>query len=142
MPLEGVLKLVEGKATPDASAFAEAKFALPVVEAVREAQRLAAKEPCLVLDDEISIDHRGIVLLCCAVYDYEKNRLGSFLDMSEADLQRAKTRHPTCAVCMRHGVHRYFAYADVPRLREAFDRLVQRRLAQSGAASRSEERGR
>jgi hypothetical protein len=134
MPLERVLELVDGTATAEAREFVDTKFALPIVSAIREAKRLEGDQPCTLLQNQLTLDHRGNVNLCCAVYDFDRNRLGAFLDMSEADLERATNGHPTCDACASRGLHRYFTYSDSPALKHRFEELTAEQLPSADAS--------
>jgi MoaA/NifB/PqqE/SkfB family radical SAM enzyme len=128
MPLERLLDLVEDRLPTEQRDFVERQYALPIREAV-DAARQFRDERCVVLEDQIVLDVRGNVNLCCAVYEFEKNRLGNFLSMTPADMARAKKGHPTCTRCTSHGLHVLGAYFDHPHLGPIFENLVQKNLA-------------
>jgi MoaA/NifB/PqqE/SkfB family radical SAM enzyme len=128
MPLERTLELVEGTLPEAQQRFVDEFFALPIRAAIRATGPFKS-ERCSLLEDQITVNHDGNVLLCCTVYDYKKNTLGQLLDMSAADLERAKSRHPTCDRCTEHGLHVYFNYHSFPTVRENFDDLAKRNVA-------------
>ncbi len=133
MPFERALELAEGRLPEEQRQFVERQFALPIVAAIEAAGRFKER-PCALLEDQIAVDVRGDVNLCCAVYELAKNRLGHFLDLNSADLAKRKEHHPTCERCASHGLHSYFAYHDDPELRAVFDDLAQRNIAKSEVA--------
>jgi MoaA/NifB/PqqE/SkfB family radical SAM enzyme len=128
MPMEKVLALTEGKLTETEADFVENKLALPIAEAVKAARAQPGYNRCSLLEDQIVLDHQGNVNLCCTVYDFKSNRLGSFLDMSEEDLKHSKKRHPTCGTCASKGLHKYFDYFDIPELRREYERLAEAKV--------------
>jgi MoaA/NifB/PqqE/SkfB family radical SAM enzyme len=80
---------------------------LPVDEALDVAKRHRSK-PCRLQDLEITLDFRGDVLPCCAVYDTDRFRLGNYLELSFEEIQRAKYASATCTACMNEGCHVYY----------------------------------
>ena len=124
MPLEKVLKLINGELAESEADFVEQKFALPIVAAAAAAKNQSGYNRCSLLHDQIVLDHQGNVNLCCAVYDFDKNRLGNFLKMDEADLRKSKRAHPTCKECAQNGLHKLATYFDIPELREEYERLA------------------
>jgi pyruvate-formate lyase-activating enzyme len=130
MPMEKAADAAEGKLPPEDRQFVERLFALPLLEALRAAQPFK-EEPCRLWRDQLILDLKGNLLLCCAVYDYGKNNLGSFLEMTPADLLRAKANHPSCARCTGHAIHRYYEYHVHPQLSEQYEQLAARTLEQS-----------
>ncbi|HLF92694.1 MAG TPA: radical SAM protein [Planctomycetota bacterium] len=127
MPAEKVMDLAEGKLVGAEREFVETQFALPIAKAV-EASRRFRHEPCRMLDQQIVLDLRGNLILCCGVYDYEKNGVGSFLEMTPEGLERAKRAHPTCSRCVRNGIHTYLEYFTHPQLRPIYDGLARENL--------------
>ena len=122
MPIENMVRLAEGRLEPNELAFVNDTFALPIHKALKAAERYR-HEPCRLLEEQIVLDLKGNLLLCCGVYDYANNTLGSFLDMTPSDVERAKQYHSTCDSCMAHGIHRYFEYYWHPELRATYDEL-------------------
>jgi pyruvate-formate lyase-activating enzyme len=116
MPLERLLEVAEGKMTEDQRRFVEGEFALPIEKAI-DAARGFRDARCTLLEDQIVLDAKGNMNLCCSVYDYDRNRLGYFLDMTAEDVARAKTKHPTCERCASHGLHMFSTYFENPPLK-------------------------
>jgi pyruvate-formate lyase-activating enzyme len=128
MPLEKALDIAEGNFPETEREFIEGKFALPIVDAI-EAARDFRDERCSLLEDQLILDVHGNLSLCCAVYDAGRNKLGRFLDMTRADVDKAKTKHPTCARCAKHGLHMYSSYHDNPALMATYEKLAVQNLA-------------
>jgi MoaA/NifB/PqqE/SkfB family radical SAM enzyme len=130
MPVERTVALVESRLPPSETEWVRDEFALPIEAALKEAQAYR-DVPCSLLDRQIVLDLEGHLVLCCAVYDYNKHRLGNFLEMSTADLERAKQGHPTCSSCTRNGIHAYVTYGEIPALQRRFDALATERINQA-----------
>jgi hypothetical protein len=137
-----VLALTEGQLTESEADFVENRLALPIGHAVEAAMGQQGYNRCSLLQDQIVLDHLGNVNLCCTVYDFKKNGLGNFLEMSGDDLKSSKRRHPTCDTCVSKGLHKYFVYFDIPELKEKYERLAETKVEErealaQGAGSRS-----
>ncbi len=125
MPLEKAVQLTDGQIAQNERQFLESRFALPIAEAIAAAEQLDGHQRCTLLEDQLVIDHRGNLNLCCTVYDLKANRLGTFLEMDEASIAKAKTNHPTCVRCGKQNLHLYFTYYDVPELKEKYQALAE-----------------
>ncbi len=128
MPYEKAADYMEGKLPADETLFAETQFALPIRKAIQAAQKYK-EEPCVLLENQIVLDLKGNLLLCCTVYDYDKNRLGSFLDMTPEQVLKAKENNASCERCSSHGLHKYFVYDGDPRLKTTYEALVEESLS-------------
>jgi len=134
MPLERVFDLLEGTLPSDQQRFVREEFALPVMDALAEAKQFK-DEPCSLLDNQLVIDARGNVNMCCAVYDTEKNRLGTFMDMTPEDMRHAKFRHSTCNRCKAFGLHAYFTYTENAALLKKYNNLAVANVKKAGSAT-------
>jgi len=110
MPLEKILAR-EDSASVDVTCTAEdleliGSLALPLDEAL-EIARSDKVKACALRDQQMTIDVRGNVQLCCAVFDLAEYSLDAFLDHSIAEFQKRKMRHKMCGKCIRHGAHVY-----------------------------------
>ncbi len=137
MPLEKALAAAEGRLEREERAFVETMYALPVVPAI-EAAREYAHEPCRLWSEQIVLDLQGNAILCCALYDFAGNTLGSFLDMTPEQLMQAKHNHPTCDRCTRNGLHRYYEYFASPPLRSRYEALIAENLQRPACCLREE----
>ena len=125
MPLEKVVQLTDGQLPADEKNFVEKRFALPIAQAIQAAEKLEGHNRCTLLEDQLVLDHRGNLNLCCTVFDLKTNRLGTFLEMDEASIAKAKSNHPTCQRCAKQNLHLYFTYYDVPELKEKYQELAE-----------------
>ncbi len=127
MPLEKVIDAVEGRLDADERRFVESKFALPILKAVAAAAE-HRREPCRLWEEQIVLDLQGNAILCCGLYEYKPNTLGSFLALTPEQLMKGKANHPTCASCTRHGIHRYLEFQAHPKLGPLYEKLVAENL--------------
>lgn len=58
---------------------------------------------CLILDQNLNMDCRGMLALCPGM----EKRVGSFLTLPLAELQRARRTDPTCIACRATGFSHY-----------------------------------
>lgn len=132
MPLEKVVDYAEGRIGSVEKKFVEEQFALPIGKAIQEATKYKS-EPCSLLNNQVVLDMKGNLILCCAVYDYSKNRVGSYLEMQAEDVEKAKANHPSCATCANYGLHKYFLWQGHPELSKKYESLVQEALQDHGS---------
>jgi MoaA/NifB/PqqE/SkfB family radical SAM enzyme len=120
MPLEKALAFADPETTDvtltETDRAIIARLALPLDQAIAESR--THPMPCKLRDEQMTIDCQGNVMLCCTVYDSERYRLGSYLDMPLEKLQALKYEHPQCESCMRNGLHVLFTYGAGERLDE------------------------
>jgi MoaA/NifB/PqqE/SkfB family radical SAM enzyme len=113
MPLEKILSHTEG--TNDLAVLSEEdnqlinNLALPLKPAM-EASARHKDQPCLLQDEQITMDYKGDVQLCCATYDARKFTVGNFLELSIDEIQNRKYAHDFCSRCMKAGGHVYVTY--------------------------------
>jgi len=81
------------------------------------------------LIDQLVLDFRGNVTLCCAVYDGTRNHIGHYLDMDWAELQRSKYAHSTCSSCTSAAAHVLYTHFSNPELVARMRSLVDAQLA-------------
>lgn len=113
--LEKLFEFMAGTLTEKELDFIEHMYAPPLAQAIDRASR-EPRRNCFLLENQIILDYQANVNLCCATYDYDNNRLGNFLHMSEADIVAAKQNHPTCAKCVGLGLDRYLTAHEIPAL--------------------------
>lgn len=131
MPYEKVVQLVEGKLPDGERQFVDNKFALPILTSIALAKETEGDKPCPLLNNQLTVDHLGNLVICCAVYDLAANRIGSFVDLSDQEIVDSMRRHKTCDTCFSHGLHRYFSYYDSPSLKKSFDKLSEQNSARA-----------
>ena len=83
------------------------------------------------LYDFLTIDIRGDLYLCCASSGSPKNRLGSYLEMSIAEIREKQRRHNLCGPCMKQGLPALYGHSD-PRFDEIGEQALKDRNAGTG----------
>jgi pyruvate-formate lyase-activating enzyme len=126
MPLEKLVQYMDGSLADDERGFADRSIVPQVGDAV-ELMRPERDAHCELID-QLVLDFRGQVTLCCAVYDAKRHHIGSYLDRSWAELQRVKYAHSTCATCTSHGAHVLYTHFSRPELVERMRTLIERQL--------------
>lgn len=127
MPIERVVEVAEGRLPAEQQEFVETQFALPIEQAI-QASKKYRNTPCSLLARQLVLDLEGNLLPCCGVYNYSKNQLGSFLEMTPADVRAAKDRAKACNSCMKHGAHMYATYYEHPEMAAEFNALAEENL--------------
>ncbi len=113
----------------DPSAEQDLNYALPVRRAI-DATAPYRHEPCRLKKTQIVFDQQGNLMPCSAVYNYGKNSLGKYLDMTPADVNAAKQTASACDRCTAHGIHQYVVHYGHPELRGIYEQLVQENVAE------------
>jgi hypothetical protein len=85
------------------------RLIVPLPEALEIAKRHRS-DPCALLEGQITLDFRGDVILCCAVYDADKYGIGSYLQQPLERIQARKMKHDMCATCTKSGGHVYLTF--------------------------------
>lgn len=106
------------------------RLALPLTESIEIAKRHRSK-PCILRDEQMTLDFQGNVQLCCTVFDTEQFTVGSYLEMDVASLQRRKDAHDQC---MSKGLHVLFTYGT-----EEFEQLAMPRYLGAAPLERAVE---
>lgn len=128
MPLEKTLAYVDGTLPDSERAFADEAI-LPRVSDSLELMKPHRNDSCELID-QLVLDFRANVSLCCATYDSKRNFIGNYLEMGWADLQKIKYRHAMCETCMSCGVHALYTRFARPELRDSVVRLAEKQLAE------------
>ncbi len=68
--------------------------------------------PCSLQDNQVTIDHKGEVQICCALYDSSKYTLAPYLETPLSELQAMKVSSAVCTKCMEAGIHKYVTYEE------------------------------
>jgi MoaA/NifB/PqqE/SkfB family radical SAM enzyme len=103
------------------------RLALPLTEALRAAQ-LDSNRPCVLREEQITIDFKGDVKLCCGVFDPERFTLGNFLEIPLDEIQRLRSHHKFCERCLHHSAHNYLTLR-IPEI----EKLVKSHIKTEGA---------
>jgi hypothetical protein len=136
-PLEKVLAYADDDAALADVTAADLEIIERLVPPPREALAVAAKykdQPCILLDEQITMDFRGDVTLCCAVYDARKYGIANFLDTPMRTLQAMKSSAALCTRCTARGAHVYVTY----KAGREMDELAERHLVEYYAGALKE----
>jgi molybdenum cofactor biosynthesis enzyme MoaA len=111
MPLEKVLARWGEKSEGLPLSGTKSEVEELLLTSVQEHKGLCAgrKMPCRNQTQEITIDARGMVQLCCGVYDPEKFTVCEYLSTPIERIQAARVTHDFCSGCLRSGGHVYVA---------------------------------
>ena len=134
MPVEKLIQYAEDDLDDDQRSFANDAIVPAVNDALALMQPHRA-QPCELID-QLVLDFRGHVSLCCAVYDGQRNFIGNYLDWSWERLQAIKYQHQSCVKCMHYGAHVLYTHFANPDLREAVEQLATQDLERLTARSR------
>ena len=113
LPLEKILNSVD----KDADSFPLTEedrelidcLALPFWKALKAANKQDGKS-CRLQNEQVSLNFKGDVMLCCGFFDTSKYTLGNFLDLQLEEIQKLRFNHPVCHRCKRLGGHLYLNY--------------------------------
>lgn len=84
-------------------------LALPLKGALASGTKTQS-ERCKLREEQMVLNWRGDVLLCCAVYDEKQFKIGNYLEKDLETLQKARSEHKACPFCLKCGVANYFTY--------------------------------
>jgi len=126
-PVEKIVALAGGDASADDAALLDT-LAVPLPRAL--AMVGSAERKCRLLEDVVTIDVAGNVMLCCGTSMNRANAVGAFAEMSIEAIDAAKSRHPQCRSCLKLNIPRYFAYP--PEL----NAVLAEKLAAAGVKTR------
>lgn len=124
MPIERVQAYMEDRLPPEEVEFVENRFALNIRRAV-EATKPFRDEPCLFPTTQLTIDCRGNVQLCCAVYDAKRFTIGSYLDSPWAEIESKLLNHSYCRECGRHGLHIYTSWHGHKKIHPIYEAIAE-----------------
>lgn len=125
MPLEKLIDCVEGNLPTNERQFAD-DFIIPEPDdAIAVMQQVGGCEQPCELIDQLVLDCRGRVSLCCAVFDAQRHFIANYLDVDWPQLQRMKYGHRTCDKCMHYAAHTLYTHFSKPELRGMMVRLSQ-----------------
>jgi hypothetical protein len=81
-------------------------LALPLDRALEVTSR-NRKSSCQLLDNMVTLDIEGNVMLCCGVSMEKTNRVGNFLEMSLSEIQKRRGQMTLCSSCLDLGIPDY-----------------------------------
>lgn len=131
MPIEGVKAYIEGNLPQVDVDFIEKTLALNIKKAVVAAQSFP-NEPCLFPTTQLTIDWRGQVQLCCAIYDSKRFSLGYYLDIPSEIIEEKLKNHPFCRECKKDGLHIYVSWYGNKKIRPIYEKIVQEEIRAKG----------
>ena len=105
-PVEKIIAFAEGQAT-DRDRKLQALFALPLDRALQITSR-EHKPECSLLEDVITIDVTGNVMLCCGSSLERSNIVGQYLEYPLDEIQRMRRMKSLCGKCLKLGIPDYF----------------------------------
>lgn len=105
-PVEKLIDISEGRATPEDQQIL-AHLALPLDRALAETSR-EQKSSCSLLEEIITLDVNGNVMLCCGSSMASSNVIAKFLDFPLEELQRQRRQKTLCRSCLKLGIPDYF----------------------------------
>jgi MoaA/NifB/PqqE/SkfB family radical SAM enzyme len=108
-PVEKIINISEGKVSPDDRATLDL-LALPLELALAVTSQ-TKKTSCKLLDDMVTLDIEGNVMLCCGSSMDRSNVVGNFLEMPLTELQALRGQKTLCGRCLDLGIPDYFLAA-------------------------------
>jgi len=105
-PVEKIIAFAEGQAT-DSDRKLQALFALPLDRALQITSK-DHKPECSLLEEIMTIDVTGNVMLCCGSSLERSNAVGQYLDYPIDEIQRMRRMKSLCGKCMKLGIPDYF----------------------------------
>jgi pyruvate-formate lyase-activating enzyme len=123
-PVEKIIDYSEGRVTPEDQKIL-ASFALPLDRALAVTSREQRSQSCSLLDEIVTLDVKGNVMLCCGSSMQSSNVIANFLELPLEELQRRRGQKMLCRSCMKLGIPDYFA-ATSPLLEEIAAETIER----------------
>ncbi len=124
MPIEGVKAYLEDTLPQSNVDFIENKLALNIKKAVQVAKTFK-DEPCSFPVSLLTIDWRGEVQLCCAIYDSSRFSLGSYINTPSGIIEEKMRNHLFCKECTKQGLHIYISWHGNKKLRLIYEKIAQ-----------------
>ena len=105
--VEKIIAIARGERSADDDALLS-RLAVPLDRALAITSGIK-KDSCYLLEDIVVLDVEGNAMLCCGSSMAAANRIGNFLDLPLAELQRRRRAMSLCASCLQLGLPDYFA---------------------------------
>lgn len=124
MPLEKTLAIAEGNEEfiSDKDRKVLGRIALPPTGETLALSKKMASLPCNLRDEMLTLDCAGNAVLCCTVFDQKKYNVGSYIELSLAEITIKKNSLPNCTEmcnrCMNNGLHVYAQHSHTSRFEE------------------------
>ena len=132
--VEKVIEFSEGRATPQDQEII-ARLALPLDRALEVSSREQRSKTCRLLEDNVTLDVKGNVMLCNGSSMAGANVIGSFLELPLVELQKRRRQKMLCRSCMKLGLVDYFHLASPEFERIAAATVAARRSTEATASS-------
>ena len=107
--VEKIISISEGRVSPDDRTTLDI-LALPLERALAVTSQ-TKKTSCKLLDDMVTLDIEGNVMLCCGSSMERSNVVGNFLEMPLTELQALRGQKTLCVRCLDLGIPDYFLAA-------------------------------
>jgi len=105
--VEKILAIARDETTAEDEALLS-RLAVPLDRALAITSQLR-RDSCNLLEDIVVLDVEGNAMLCCGSSMAAVNRIGNFLDLPLAELQRRRREKTLCRSCLSLGLPDYFA---------------------------------
>jgi MoaA/NifB/PqqE/SkfB family radical SAM enzyme len=105
--VEKLIAITRGDATAEDDALL-ARLAVPLDRALAITSRVQ-RDSCNLLEDIVVLDVEGNAMLCCGSSMAAVNRIGNFLELPLAEIQRRRREKTLCRSCLQLGLPDYFA---------------------------------
>lgn len=122
MPIERVENYINNRVDLVERSYIRNDLLLDIDRLVQESKKEDTSY-CLLQTAQITIDCRGIVQLCCAVYDSKKFSIKNFLSISPKELHKLKINNKFCRQCSKAGLNVYanwHSYKDLVNRKHLF----------------------
>ncbi len=128
MPVEKVMDYVDRNVSKEQKEKIESKFPLNIADAI-DATKPFRKQPCHLATSTLTMDCRGNVQLCCAVYDQKQFTVANYLEMPLPDIEEKIKTHEYCTKCMDNGLHMYASWHNFPSLAVEYEKIASKQVA-------------
>ena len=128
MPVEKVMDYIDQKISIEQQEQIETKFPLNIAEAIK-ATKPYRNQPCHLATSTLTMDCRGNVQLCCAVYDQKQFTVANYLEMPLPDVEKKIKNHGYCSKCMQKGLHMYASWHNFPALAAEYEIIASKQVA-------------
>lgn len=125
--VEKIIEFVEGRATSEDKKII-ARLALPLARALDVTSR-KPRTTCSLLEENITLDVKGNVMLCNGSSMEHVNVIANFLEFPLVELQKRRREKALCGPCMKLGLVDYFHLAS-----PEFERIATETIAAASSS--------
>lgn len=122
MPIERVENYIKRKIDFSEIKYIQNDLIIDIDKLVLEAKKEDTSY-CLLQTSQVTIDCRGKVQLCCAVYNSNQFSIADFLNVQPNELHQIKRKHQYCGECSDSGLNVYanwHSYSDLVKRKHLF----------------------